>query len=240
MKASSQGAQAGPKKRSLWRRMSRFSLRRAKISTRNLERLCRENATTKRTLVLHAEDVRFEPYFPNAFTVAKRPNKQADMHVDPAFSEIENIPSASYEAILCTGLLEHIPDPERFVTELHRILMPGGKLILAASAVFAFHEGPDNYYHFTPFGIRRLFSGWSEMSIRGSCGPFETIAILLQRILMQCEVAPPLRPIIELSLPLVRGMDRFVGTQYDRSWGQGPEHVIDSMAPSNIHAVIIR
>ena len=61
------------------RRLFRFSFTRSKLSTRNLDRLCRDFASTERTLVVHSEDVDHTPYFPNAFTVTKRPDVPADM-----------------------------------------------------------------------------------------------------------------------------------------------------------------
>src|SRR5690606_567101 len=117
----------------------------------------------------------------------------------------------------------------------------GGKLVISASAVFSFHEGPDNFFHFTPHGFRLLFRDWSRIEmLRGASQPFETIGILLQRVLMQCEIFPPLRPVIEVMAGGMRHLDRFVGTQYDNTWNRTPEHEIDSMLPSNIQAVVVK
>ena len=226
---------------SLWRRMSRHSFRRKKLSTRNLERLCRENATDKPTLVVHSEDVHYQSHFPNAFAVTKRADKPADLHVDRYYADLNRIPDSSYEVIVCTGLLEHVPDPRRLIEDLHRILTPGGKLVISASAVFSFHEGPDNFFHFTPYSFRLLFKEWSGIQmLRGASQPFETIGILLQRILLQSEIFPPLRPLIEIMAGTMRYLDGLVGRQYDTTWEKTPDHEIDSMLPSNIQAVVIK
>ena len=221
--------------------MSRYSFRKKKISTKNLDRLCKENATDKRTLVVHSEDVDYKPHFPNAFAVTKRRNIPADMHVDLYYEGLREIDSESYEVIVCTGLLEHIPDPQRLIDDLFRILKPEGRLIISASAVFSFHECPNDFYHFTPFSFQRLFRNWKKIEMmRGASQPFETIAILLQRILLQCEIFPPLRPIIEMTCSILPYLDRLIAAQYDTVGDRSKARRIDSMLPSNMQAVVIK
>jgi SAM-dependent methyltransferase len=230
-----------PKRKSWWDRRSRASIYKTKLSRRNLDRLCRENATETKTLVVHSEDVDYAPYFPNAFTVTKRPDKPADLHVDLFYTEVNRIRSESYEVILCTGLLEHVPDPQRLIDEFRRILKPGGKLVISASAVFSIHEGPHDFFHFTPFSFRRLFADWTRVEmIRGSSQPFETIAILIQRIMIQCDISPLARPLIELTYPILPLLDRLIIRQYDKAGGRSADHEIDSMLPSNMQAVVIK
>ncbi len=226
---------------SLWTTLTRYSFLRRKRSTRNLVRLCREFATDRRTLVVHSEDVDYRPYFPNAFSVTKRPDKPADMHVDLYYMELRTIPDESYEVILCTGLMEHVPDPQRLVDEFHRILKPGGELIISASAVFSFHEGPNDFFHFTPFSFRHLFSRWSGFKVlRGASQPFETIGILLQRILIQCRIVPGIRQLVELMVLTVPLLDKCIISQYSTAGKMDAEYEIDSMLPSNMQAVVIK
>lgn len=46
-------------------------------------------------------------------------------------------PDASFDAIICSETLEHIPDDRRAVAEIHRVLRPGGLLFLTVP----------NYWH---------------------------------------------------------------------------------------------
>lgn len=228
--------------RSRWKRLSRkqFFARR-KLSTRNLERLCRENATEAPTLVVHSEDVDYAPHFPNAFTLTKRRHVEADLHVDTYYTDIAGLPAESYDVVLCTGLLEHVPDPQRLVDDMRRVLRPGGTIILSASAVFSYHEGPDNFFMFTGWGVRHLFRDWSEIvSVRGSSQPFETIGILLQRALMQCDINPFVRPVIELLALAVPVFDRAVSDQFGSTWKYTDDAKVDSMMPSNVQLVARR
>jgi len=54
-------------------------------------------------------------------------------------------PDATFDAILCTEVLEHVPDPTSALDEFARLLKPGGKLILTAPFVSLVHFAP---YHF--------------------------------------------------------------------------------------------
>jgi SAM-dependent methyltransferase len=227
--------------RERWQRAHRHQGPLRKLSTRNLQRLCRENATTEPTLVVHSEDVEYAHDFPNAFTVTKRADVPADLHVDRFYHGLDAIADASYPVILCTGLLEHLPDPQRLVDECYRILKPGGKLIISASAVFSFHECPDDYFHFTPYSFRLMFARWSKIEmLRGSSQPFETIGILLQRILLQCEMFPPLRVLVGFVARQAHRLDRVITAQYHSVNTRDPSARIDSMLPSNVQAVVVK
>ncbi|MEQ1908665.1 MAG: methyltransferase domain-containing protein [Vicinamibacterales bacterium] len=223
---------------SFWRRLSRFSFSDSKISRPLIRRFLEPYATTARVLILHPEEGLSD--FPNRYIVSKRADDKPDLLVDFAFEGLSAIPSESYPLIVCCGLLEHIPDPQRFIDELHRILEPGGKVLVSASACFSFHQCPDDYFHYTPFSLRLLFKKWSRFEVlRGNCGPFTTIGILLQRILLQCEIFPPLRPVIELFVHAFPLLDRFVIRQYNRRT-MDPAHECDSMLPSNMQAVVVK
>jgi SAM-dependent methyltransferase len=225
------------------KKKSSTGLLKEKISAKNLRRLCLEHATDAPVLVVHSEDIDYKPYFPNAYTVTKNPGHAADMHVDVYYRDLTKLPESSHDFILCTGLLEHVPDPPRLLEDLQRILKPGGKLVMSASAVFSFHEGPNNFFHFTPYGMKLLFKDWSKVDIRGSCPPFETVAILMQRILLQCEIKSRLvYRLVELLCMGLPKLDRYIGRQYSNvSLKQRtPETEIDSMLPSNVQAVAVK
>jgi SAM-dependent methyltransferase len=222
----------------VWRRLSRYSFSKEKISRPIIRRFVRRYGTDQPTLVLHPEEGL--DHFPNRYIVSKRVDDAPDMLVDAAYRDLAKIPSESYDMILCVGLLEHIEDPQRFVDDLHRILRPGGRALIKCSSCFSLHDCPDDYFRFTPSGIRVLFRRWSGFEeLKGTCGPFTTIGILLQRILMQCEIFPPLRPGIEALAHAFPHLDRFVTRQYDRThFPDGSE--CDSMLASNLQVVAVK
>jgi SAM-dependent methyltransferase len=54
-------------------------------------------------------------------------------------------PDASFDAVLCSEVLEHVPDPTKALDEFARLLKPGGVLILTAPFASLVHFAP---YHF--------------------------------------------------------------------------------------------
>jgi ubiquinone/menaquinone biosynthesis C-methylase UbiE len=55
-------------------------------------------------------------------------------------------PDASFDAIMCTEVLEHVPDPVKVLQEFQRLLRPGGWLILTAPFCSLSHFAP---FHFS-------------------------------------------------------------------------------------------
>lgn len=70
-------------------------------------------------------------------------------------SDILNIPleSASVDAIMCTEVFEHIPDPISAIREFNRLLKPGGFLLLTAPFCSLTHFAPYHFYS----GFNRFF-----------------------------------------------------------------------------------
>jgi SAM-dependent methyltransferase len=62
-------------------------------------------------------------------------------------------PDASFDAVLCTEVLEHLPDPIRALDEMARLLRPGGTFIITAPFWSLTHFAP---YHYAT-GFNRYF-----------------------------------------------------------------------------------
>jgi SAM-dependent methyltransferase len=63
-------------------------------------------------------------------------------------SDINSIPepNESFGAVLCTEVLEHVPDPVRTIAELARLLRPDGHLIITAPFASLTHFAPYHFY----------------------------------------------------------------------------------------------
>lgn len=93
-------------------------------------------------------------------------------------SDITAIPvgNGTYDAVLCTEVLEHVPDPAMAVMEFARILKPGGRLILTAPLASGLHQTPYHFYGgFTPFWYRKYLgdAGFEDIEIEANGGFFK-------------------------------------------------------------------
>jgi SAM-dependent methyltransferase len=66
------------------------------------------------------------------------------------------VPSESLGAVLCTEVLEHVPDPLAVWREFYRILRPGGRVLLTTPMYWPQHEVPHDYYRYPEHGLRYL------------------------------------------------------------------------------------
>lgn len=76
------------------------------------------------------------------------------------FIDLECLPlsSACLDGVLCTQVLEHVSDPVQAISEIGRVLKPGGKLLLSTPFFYPLHDEPYDYFRFTPYGINKLLS----------------------------------------------------------------------------------
>ena len=65
--------------------------------------------------------------------------------------------NASFDSILCNQVLEHVFNPDEFLTEIHRVMKPSGKLLLTVPFVWDEHEQPHDYSRYSSFGLAHLF-----------------------------------------------------------------------------------
>ena len=80
--------------------------------------------------------------------------KQADYYYDGKTFPFE---SESFDSIICNQVLEHVFEPKEFLSEIYRVLKPGGKLLLTVPFVWDEHEQPYDFARYSSFGLIYLF-----------------------------------------------------------------------------------
>ena len=84
-----------------------------------------------------------------------------------------SLPSGCFDAIFCTGTLEHVADPSRVLSEMARLLVPGGLVHIEVPFIQGFHADPDDFWRWTLPGLR-LFcrrGGFEEVRSGVHIGP---------------------------------------------------------------------
>ena len=64
----------------------------------------------------------------------------------------------SFDSILCNQVLEHVFTPNQFLSEIYRVLRPGGKMLLTVPFVWDEHEQPYDYARYSSFGLKALLN----------------------------------------------------------------------------------
>jgi len=64
----------------------------------------------------------------------------------------------SFDTILCTQVLEHVPDAEFAMAEIARVLRPGGHALITVPFLYPAHELPYDFWRYTFLGLESLVS----------------------------------------------------------------------------------
>jgi len=94
-------------------------------------------------------------------------------------------PDASFDAILCTEVFEHIPDPVPAIREFARLLKHNGVLIVSAPFCSLTHFSPHYYANgFSPFFYRKHLAnhGFEITELTANGNYFEYLAQEIRRI----------------------------------------------------------
>jgi SAM-dependent methyltransferase len=120
-----------------------------------------------------------------------------------------NIPikTGMVDILLSTQVIEHATRPLDMIQECHRILKPGGFLILTGPLYWPLHEEPHDYHRFTKYGFENLLrqAGFAHWEIKADGGDWAQIFLSINLALTKRWLAP-----LRLIFPLTGlVMDRF-------------------------------
>jgi SAM-dependent methyltransferase len=108
-----------------------------------------------------AGECAYKPFFAHceyqAVDLAVGEDRWNYSHLD-FVAPLDDLPMADgcYDAVLCTQVLEHVPNPGDCLLELLRVLKPGGRLFLTVPMAHPEHQVPYDYYRYTSYGLRYL------------------------------------------------------------------------------------
>lgn len=111
-----------------------------------------------RVLDIGAERQPFRPYLPaDVAYVALDVVPATGLHVVGSALALP-FAAEAFDGIICTEVLEHVPEPEQALREMARVLRPGGQVYVTVPMTWGLHYVPHDYYRFTRYGMEHLLT----------------------------------------------------------------------------------
>jgi SAM-dependent methyltransferase len=136
-------------------------------------------------------------------------------HLDHELDLAAPLPFAdgSFDTVLLSDVLEHVPAPERLWAEIARLLAPGGHLLLNLPFLYGIHEAPHDYGRYTEFALRRFaaLAGLEVVTLVSVGGSLHVLADLLAKHLAHVPL---------IGAPLAAALQNLVGWTEHAAWGQ--------------------
>ena len=105
-------------------------------------------------------------------------NVNADFLWDGSIMPFED---SSFDVVISTEVMEHVPDPDSYLMEVKRVLKPGGMFFFTVPFLMSLHEVPNDYYRYTPFALEMIFKriGFITITIKPMGGYNAAMAQML-------------------------------------------------------------
>src|SRR5215470_11662709 len=110
---------------------------------------------------------RLQPYrelLPNSIRYWSVDLRPSELVSAVANAESLPFPNSTFDLAICTQMLEYAPCPQQVVNEIHRVLAPGGTLLLSAPSIFP-RDSQSDRWRFFPAAYRTLMAQFSEVEI---------------------------------------------------------------------------
>jgi SAM-dependent methyltransferase len=102
------------------------------------------------------------------------PSTLSKSQVIDVFASALHLPfsAETFDSVLSTEVLEHVAEPRVVFSEAARVLKTGGYLVLSTPQTWGLHEVPNDFYRFTPYGLRYLAetTGFQVLDVWPTCG----------------------------------------------------------------------
>ncbi len=97
--------------------------------------------------------------------------RATDEGIETVRADVRDLPfeADTFDVVVCFEVIEHVEGPERVVSELERVLRPGGILLISSPNRDVYTPGnPHHVYEFLPDELRELLAGhFGEVAMYG-------------------------------------------------------------------------
>jgi SAM-dependent methyltransferase len=131
------------------------------------------------------------------------------------------IDSEVADTVMSLSVMEHLREPQLFLNEAHRILKPGGAMVLQVPFMWWVHEAPYDFYRYTRYGLQYMFekAGFSDITIYAQTGFWVMWTLKLnyqtKRLIRGPWIA---RKVAELLMRCIWAIDQRVAPWLDKYW----------------------
>ncbi len=190
-----------------------------------------------------AGDHRYKPLFAHAqyesadFLQVEKAYEPPTYKCDLASIPVED---ARYDVVVCTQVLEHVPEPRDVLQEFHRVLKPGGELLLSMPLFSEEHEQPYDFYRYTQFALRHLaaHAGFDVESIawvEGYYGALATQLVFAVQTVSRRDLRVPAAAIVAPAMKIV-----FAAAARSLAASDRRERLVDRGMCANYRAVFVK
>ncbi|NQV01224.1 MAG: class I SAM-dependent methyltransferase [Bacteroidia bacterium] len=104
---------------------------------------------------------------------------KANPDIAADLNKVLPIDSEVADTVVSLSVLEHLNEPQMMLNEAHRILKPGGAIVLQVPFQWHIHESPYDYFRYTPYGLKYLFekAGFKHVIIEPTGGFFTMLTM---------------------------------------------------------------
>lgn len=104
----------------------------------------------------------------------------------------------SVDHVICTEVLEHCPEPEQLLREVHRVLKAGGTGVFTVPWSARYHYIPHDYFRYSPSMLRILFRDFARVEVEPRGSDVVTIASKVVVLAFRPLLGGALRPLAVL------------------------------------------
>ena len=196
-----------------------------KLTRITLDRFIAAHTTDQLTLDIGAQNSPYAAQFPRRIGLDIQKGQGVRIIGD---AQALGIRDAVFPVVLCTEVLEHLPEPQRAIDEMFRVLEPGGTLLLTTRFLFPIHDAPHDYFRYTKYGLRHLLRRFEIVELQEETDSVGTLAVLLQRLGMQARTLnwTPARGLWLVAAQLARPFAFLISQEYGDSRRRTPERGI--------------
>ncbi|MCK4816592.1 class I SAM-dependent methyltransferase [bacterium] len=114
--------------------------------------------------------------------------KKADKFYDGKHIPLDD---SSFDSIVTNQVFEHVFNPDEYLSEIYRVLKPGGTLLMTVPFVWDEHEQPYDFARYSSFGLKAVLerNGFQVIKQRKSVPDIRVIFQLINAYLYKITVS---------------------------------------------------